>query len=469
MDSKEFRKQAHILVDWMADYMDGGVRDYPVKTKAKLGDVRAMLPDAPPMDGEEFSKIFDDFKSIVVPNLTHWQNPRFFGYFPTGGSAPSVLAEMLASSLGVNAMMWETSPAATEMEQQVLGWLRDMCGLPATWQGVIQDTASAATLCALLTAREKAVDWASNRKGLQKQASMTVYCNAEAHSSVEKAMKIIGLGAENLKHVPILDDRSMDPTALAEMIAVDKANNLLPIAIVATVGATGTGASDHLGPIGEVAKEHGLFFHVDAAWAGSAMICPEFRGMIAGLEQADSYVFNPHKWLLTNFDCSAYFVKDPDMLIRTLAILPEYLKNNEGSDVVNYRDWGIPLGRSFRALKLWFVIRSYGVAGLQKIIRNHVAWGVELAKIIDKDPDFTLVTGPHLSMNTFAYTPKGMDKKAADIATKALVETINNDGFTYVTRTVVDGRSVIRLPIGPTATTRKDVMDSWQRIKDLAG
>jgi len=347
-------------------------------------------------------------------------------------------------------------------------WLRDICGLPSGWQGVIQDTASGATLCALLAARERASNWQSNQAGMQAQPLMTVYCNGEAHSSVEKAIKIIGLGADALRHVPVDAYQAMDPKALKDMVEADIAAGHKPIAVVATVGTTGTGASDPLPEIGAVAAAHGLYYHVDAAWAGSAMICPEFRYLIKGLEAADSYVFNPHKWLMTNFDCSAHFMKEPELLTRSLSILPEYLKTKDGDAVNNYRDWGVPLGRRFRALKLWFVIRSYGVSGLQTIVRNHVAWGEELAGIVAADNDFELVTGPNLSLITFAYAPKGMREDAAEAATKALVETVNKDGFTYITRTILDGRSVIRFPIGQTNCTRSDVMDSFARIKALA-
>jgi len=468
MDSKDFRKHAHDMVDWMADYMEGGVRDYPVKPDVEPGAVKAMLQSDAPIEGEDFAAIFKDFTEIAVPNITHWQHPRFFGYFPANGSPPSLLAEMLTATLGVNAMMWETSPAATEMEERVMGWLRDICGLPSTWQGVIQDTASGATLCALLAAREKASNWASNQAGMQAQPLMTVYCNGEAHSSVEKAMKIIGLGADALRRVPVDELQSMIPEALEAMVEEDIAAGHRPIAVVATVGTTGTGASDPLDEIGEVAAAHDLYYHVDAAWAGSAMICPEFRHLIKGLEVADSYVFNPHKWLMTNFDCSAHYMKEPELLTRSLSILPEYLKTKDGDAVNNYRDWGVPLGRRFRALKLWFVIRSYGVSGLQAIVRNHVAWGEELASVVAADDDFALMTGPNLSLITFAYAPASMDADAAEIATKALVEKVNKDGFTYITRTILDGRSVIRFPIGQTNCARADVMDSWARIKALA-
>lgn len=465
MDIKDFRKNAHDMVDWMADYMEGGVRDFPVRPVITPGEIKAKLPAAAPIEGESFGAIFKDFKDIAVPGLTHWQHPRFFGYFPANSSPPSVLAEMLTAALGVNVMMWETSPAATEIEEQMLEWLRDMSGLPHDWQGVIQDTASTATLCAVLTARERATAWQSNSTGMRDQPQLTYYTSSESHSSVMKAIRIAGIGDEALRSVPLGDDLAMDAAALKGMIADDILAGRKPAGIVATVGTTSTGAVDPIRAIGEIANTHNIHFHVDSAWAGSAMICPEFRSMIDGLELADSFVSNPHKWLMTNFDCSVYYVKDAEALKRTFSIMPAYLKTKETGTVTDYRDWGIPLGRRFRAMKLWFVMRSYGVSGLQKIIRNHIAWAGELAEIIKEDKDFEIVTGPNLSLISFRVVAG--DERESDSLTEKLVQLVNDDGYTYLTRTIVKGRPAIRIQIGQTQTTQSDVQDAWKHITSL--
>lgn len=465
MDIKDFRKNAHELVDWMADYLEGGVRDYPVRPNIDPGSIRAKLPTMAPTEGESFGEIFKDFEDIAVPGLTHWQHPRFFGFFPANSSAPSVLAEMLTAALGVNAMMWETSPAATEIEEQMLTWLRDMSGLPSTWQGVIQDTASTATLCAVLVAREKATGWTSNGEGLKNKPQLTYYTSAESHSSVIKAIRIAGIGDEALRSVSLGDDLAMDPQALKGMIADDILSGKKPAGIIATVGTTSTGACDPVRAIGEIANQHDIYLHVDSAWAGSAMICPEYQYMIDGLELADSFVSNPHKWLMTNFDCSVHYVKDSESLTRTFSILPEYLKTKNTGKVTDYRDWGIPLGRRFRALKLWFVMRSYGTSGLQQIIRNHIAWAEELAAMITADDNFELVTGPNLSLLSFRVA--GSDAAMSDVATGRLSQAINDDGFTYLTKTIVRGRPAIRFQIGQSEVRREDVFDSWSRIVSI--
>ncbi|MCK5576323.1 MAG: aspartate aminotransferase family protein, partial [Sphingomonadales bacterium] len=356
MDSSEFRKHAHTLVDWMADYMDN-VGDFPVRSQVKPGDVAAQLTAKPPARGEDMTAIFDDFKSIVVPGMTHWQHPSFFAFFPANVSPPSVLAEMLIATMGAQCMMWETSPAATEMETRVMSWLGGMIGLPDNFSGVIQDTASTATFCAILAAREKATDWRVNDEGLAGAEQLTFYASVENHSSIEKAIKMAGIGKNNLRLIPSDDNFAMNVDALKAAISDDRAKGFTPAGIVACIGGTALGGMDDLTAVGAVAEAEGLYLHVDAAWAGSALICPENQHLIKGIEKADSFVFNPHKWMFTNFDCTAHFVKDTDTLVRTLTILPEYLKTREGSAVIDYRDWGVQLGRRFRALKLWFVIR----------------------------------------------------------------------------------------------------------------
>lgn len=466
MDSGEFRKNAHAIIDWIADYMDG-VRDFPVRSQVGPGDVRQKLPPVPPEAPEPFEALMADFKDIILPGVTHWQHPRFFAYFPANVTPASQLAEMLISALGINAMLWETSPAATELEEAMMEWLKGMIDLPAGWSGVIQDTASSATFCAVLAAREKATGWQVNEHGLTEAPKMAFYTSAEAHSSLEKAVKMAGLGKAAIRLVPTDADRALQPTALAAMLEEDRKNGIRPAMVMATVGSTSVGACDPLKAIGIIARANDMYFHVDAAWAGSAMICPEFRYLLDGVETADSFVFNPHKWMGVQFDCTAHFVRDKDMLIRTLTILPAYLKTREGSRVTDYRDWGVQLGRRMRALKLWFVIRLQGVSGLQAMIRNHVAWAEDLARHIRAAPGFDLVTGPNLSLLTFRLVPEGADAKTADQMTERLLAAVNDDGFTYLTRTLVEGRPVIRFQVGAVQTTHEDVLAAWRQVTKL--
>lgn len=467
MQSEEFRKYGHEIVDWIADYMDGAA-DYPVRAQVLPGEIRAKLPENAPDAGEPFAAMMQDFKDIILPGITHWQHPRFFAYFPANASPPSLLAEMLMGALGVNAMLWETSPAATELEEQMVDWMKNMMQLPASWSGVIQDTASSATFCAVLAARERATGWQVNETGLRDARQLAFYTSSEAHSSLEKAVKMAGLGRASVRLVPTGKDHAMQPEALAQMIAEDKANGIKPAMVMATVGSTSVGAFDPLQAVGDIARANDVYYHVDAAWAGSAMICPEFRPLMAGVEMADSFVFNPHKWMGVNFDCSLHFVRDKGVLIRTLTILPAYLETREGETVTDYRDWGIQLGRRIRALKLWFTIRSYGVVGLQNMIRQHVAWAIELAETISAEPDFEIVTKPNLSLFTFRYVPDSKFAHEHDVISDQLLQTVNDDGFTYLTRTVVNGRPVIRFQIGPLNTTQDHISAAWARVAKIA-
>jgi len=467
LNSNEFRQHGHQLVDWIADYMDS-VKNLPVRAQVKPGDIKAQLPRIAPSAGEPFEALMRDFESIVMPGITHWQHPRFFAYFPANVTPPSMLAEMLVNALGVNGMLWETSPAATELEEQMICWLKDMLKLPTAWTGVIQDTASSATFCAVLAARERATGWKVNEEGLKHAPKLAYYTSSEAHSSLEKAVKMAGLGRAAIRLVPVDAGQAMQPKALAEMMEADRAKGIIPAMVMATVGSTSIGAADPLQPLGVIARANKAYFHVDAAWAGSAMICPEYRYLIDGIEAADSFVFNPHKWMGVQFDCTAHFVRDKDTLLRTLTILPAYLETREGTDVTDYRDWGIQLGRRMRALKLWFVIRSYGVEGLQEVIRNHVAWANELAKTIKSEPDFELVTGPNLSLLTFRFTPKGKSASEFDTLSDTLLQAVNDDGFTYLTRTLVEGRPVIRFQIGQTQVGQSDVVEAWHRVTKIA-
>ena len=472
VDIEEFRQHAHAFADWMADYL-ASVEQYPVRAQVKPGDVAARLAKEPPSAPEAMARIFADFQADLLPGMTHWQHPSFFAYFPANSSPPSVLAEMLTATLAANGMLWETSPAATEVETRVMEWLRQMIGLPEGFAGVIQDTASTATLTALLTARERATGWRAGEDGLTALGAegkgFTVYTSEDSHSSVEKAATLAGLGRRSLRKIATDEAFAMIPEALAAAIAQDRAQGLTPTAVVATRGPTGVGAIAPLAPIAGICRDEGSWLHVDAAWAGSALVLPEHRWMIAGVEAADSFVFNPHKWLFTNFDCSAYFVRDPEALTRTFAIAPAYLQTREGTRVIDYRDWGIPLGRRFRALKLWFVIRSYGVEGLKAMIARHIDWAQELARQVDASADFELVAPPSLALFNFRYRPPGLESEEA-LATvnRSLLERLNDSGRLYLTRNLVQGRFAIRFAVGQTATTRSHVQEAWQQIQETA-
>lgn len=468
MTDDSFRRHAHAFVDWMADYLEG-VERLPVRAQCRPGDIAARLPAAPPEAGEPIEAIFRDFESIILPGITHWQHPNFHAFFPANSSPPSVLAEMLTATLGVQGMIWQTSPAATELEIRVLDWLRQMIGLPQGFAGVIQDTASAATLCAILAARERATGWRGNAQGLADQGRFAVYCSAEAHSSVDKAVRIAGLGDGALRKVPADDAFAMRADALADAIAADRAAGARPLCVIATLGTTAAGGVDPLAEIAPICAREGLWLHVDAAWAGSALVLPEARWMIAGVEQADSFVFNPHKWLFTNFDCSACFVRDPEAWVRTFAIAPEYLKTAEDAAVVNFRDWGIPLGRRFRALKLWFVIRNFGVEGLRARIRAHIALAKDLAARIAAAPDFEILAPARLALFCFRYRPPGVAEGAAlDALNARLLEALNDSGRVYLTHARLNGAYAIRFCVGQTNTQHRHVEAAWELIQDTA-
>lgn len=469
MDTAEFRRQAHAVADWIADYMEG-VERFPVRAQVKPGEIAARLAAAAPESGEPMEQILADFNSVVLPGITHWQHPSFFAYFPANSSPPSVLAEMLTAALGANGMLWQTSPAATEMETRVLDWLRQLTGLPEGLHGVIQDSASSATLCAILTARERATGWRANEEGLSAVPPLAVYCSAEAHSSVEKDVKVAGLGRRQLRPIPADERFAMRPDALEAAIEADRAAGIVPACVVATLGTTGVGAFDPLRSIGEVCQRQGVYLHVDAAWAGSAFILPEHRHWLDGAEYADSFVFNPHKWLFTNFDCSAHFVRNPAELVRTLEILPAYLQTRERSEVTDYRDWSVPLGRRFRALKLWFVMRSFGAERLRERIAAHIALARELEGWIVAEPGFELVAPRSLALVNFRFHPPGVDDgEAVDRLNESLLEVLNASGRLYLTQNRVNGAFAIRLSIGQTWTERRHVEAAWDAIRETAG
>ncbi len=467
MDHDEFRKYAHKVVDWMADYLET-VEKYPVKSQVKPKDIIKKLPLNAPIKGENFEKIFADFEEIILPGITHWQSPNFFAYFPANSSHPSILAEMLMTTLGAQCMSWVTSPAATELEERVMEWLRDMIGLPKNFSGVIQDTASTSTTCSLLTAREQMTNYEINSSGMNDKGILTVYCSSETHSSIEKAVKIIGLGKKNLRKITVDEKYAMDPKALEETIESDINNNMNPTAVVATIGTTGSTAIDPLKQIGEVCSKYNIWLHVDAALAGTALILPENRWMIDGIEYADTLTMNPHKWMFTNFDCSAYFIKDPEALVRTFEILPEYLKT-KAEGVNNYRDWGLQLGRRFRALKLWWVIRDFGVEGLQKKIRKHIQMTKDLVGEIRESSNFELLAPVPLNTICFRYKPPGInDLEELNLINENLLENLNSTGKVYMTHTKLNGVYTIRFVIGQTSVEQKNVNNAWLLIKEIA-
>ncbi|MFO7853538.1 MAG: pyridoxal phosphate-dependent decarboxylase family protein [Bacteroidota bacterium] len=467
MTNEEFIKRAHELVDWIGNYLET-IENYPVKSQAKPGEIYSSLPELPPLEAENFTEIFNDFKEIIMPGMTHWQSPNFFAYFPANSSAPSVLAEMIIAALGAQCMIWETSPAAAELEERVMNWLRDIIGLPANFEGVIQDTASTAALAALVTARERISDFRINEKGFKDEPVYRIYGSTQTHSSIEKAVKIAGFGRSNFHKVGVRDDLSLDPSQLAEAIEKDLSQAYIPCCVVATVGTTGTVAIDPVREIGELCSKHNIWLHVDAALAGTAMILPEYNWLIDGKEYIDSFVFNPHKWMFTNFDCSAYFVKDANTLIQTFEILPEYLRTRTRGLVNDYRDWGIPLGRRFRALKLWFVIRSFGLKGLQEKVRNHISYAAWLTDRVEEDPDFEM-TAP-LSLNTvcFRYRPENRDEKSLNEINERLNHKLNDTGKIYLTHTMINDKYSLRMVTSQTNVKLENVRRAWYLIKETA-
>ncbi len=466
MDKEQFRQWSHKAADWGADYRES-LRDRPVRAQTAPGEIAAAIASAPPEMAEPMEAIFADFEKTIVPGMTHWQHPRFFAYFPANAAPVSVVAEYLVTAMAAQCMLWQTSPAATELETKVLDWLRQALGLPAGFAGVIQDSASSATLAAMLVMRERALEWQGNAKGLAGQKPVRVYSSDQVHTSIDRAVWIAGIGQDNLVRIPTKGAlRSMDADALSEAIAREREAGLLPAGIVASVGGTSVGGSDDVASVCAVARKHGLYVHVDAAWAGSAMICPEFRSLWSGVEEADSVVFNPHKWLGAQFDCSAHFVRDPESLVKTLAIQPEFLKTHGKEGLINYSEWSVPLGRRFRALKLWFLIRAHGLEGLRSMIRNHVAWAGELAERLAREPDFEIVTQPMLSLFSFRHrAPDGSDEDAHNLA---LVNRINDQGRIYLTQTRVDGRVAIRFQVGQFEATEADVDTAFDAIVDAA-
>ena len=464
MDAESFRKHGHELVDWMADYFTE-VENYPVMPQVKPGDILKQLPKSAPRTAEGFDDIFKDFKEIIMPGMTHWESPNFMAYFPANKSKASVLAEMLMSTLGAQCMVWLTSPAAAELEEQMMEWLREMIGLSENFTGVIQDTASTATLSALITARERATKYQINEKGF-KNERFVIYASKEIHSSIDKAVKIAGFGIEQLRKIEVDEHFALKPEVLKEQIQADIKLGLQPLAVVSAIGTTSTTAIDPIAAIGAICEQYNLWHHVDAAYAGTALVLPEMRWMAEGVESADSFVFNPHKWMFTNFDCTAYFVKDPSTLVNTFAIMPDYLKTSVDDEVKNYRDWGIPLGRRFRALKLWFVIREMGVEGIQEKIRKHIALGKWLAEQVNEHEDFELLAPVPLNTVCFRYK-SATAEKLADI-NKEIMNSVNATGKLFFTQTSINGMFTLRLAFGNTNLEVYHVENAWNLIKEKA-
>jgi aromatic-L-amino-acid decarboxylase len=466
MTPQEFRRYGRAVVDWIADYYER-VESLPVLAQVEPGQIRAALPPQPPLHGEPFEAILKDVEELILPGLTHWQSPNFFAFFPANSSPPAVLGELLSAGLGVQGMLWATSPACTELETHVLDWLVDMLGLPEKFKsttaggGVIQDTASSASLCALLAARERATGFASNRQGCD--GRLVAYASSQAHSSIEKAVKIAGLGRDNLRLIEVDERFAMRPGALARQIAADRQAGLLPCFVCATVGTTSSNAIDPLPEIGRICREGGVWLHVDAAMSGSAALCPEFRHIHDGLELADSYCFNPHKWMFTNFDCDCFYVANRATLINTLSVLPEYLRNKatESGAVIDYRDWHIPLGRRFRALKLWFVIRHYGVEGLRHHIRRHVALAQAFAAWVEGDVRFELAAPAPLNLVCFRH-------RGGDEINQRMMDRLNQSGDLYLTHTRLNDRLTLRFSVGQTHTEFRHVERAWQRLCQVA-
>lgn len=466
MDGEAFRQWSQRAADWGADYRET-IRERPIRAQVQPGDIAALIPPSPPEAPEPMEAIFADFEQKIVPGMTHWQHPSFFAYFPANAAPVSVVAEYLVSAMAAQCMLWQTSPAATELEIMTVDWMRQALGLPLGFAGTIQDSASTATLAAVLTMRERALEWAGNKTGLSGQPRLRVYSSDEVHTSVDRAIWISGVGEDNLIRIPTRGKlRGMEVEKLDAAIAADRDAGFLPTGIIACVGGTSVGATDDIAAIAVVAKRHGLYLHVDAAWAGSAMICPEFRHFWEGVAEADSIVFNPHKWLGAQFDCSIQFLRDPASLVRTLAIKPEYLKTHGKDGIINFSEWSVPLGRRFRALKLWFLLRAHGLEALRDMVRRHVALAEQHFRRIAATPGFEIVSEPMLSLYAFRHT--AADDRDLDRHNLALVEAINADGRIYVTQTRVDGKVAIRFQIGQFETTAADIDRAYQAIVEIA-
>jgi aromatic-L-amino-acid/L-tryptophan decarboxylase len=463
-NKEEFIRNSAAITEWIAGYLEG-VENYSVRSRNKYGELKNLLPDDPPEAGLEISAIFEDFKKIILPGITHWQSPNYFAYFPANNSEPSILAEYITAAMGVQGMKWITSPAATELEDQMLEWLRKMIGLPADFTGVIQDTASVSTLCAMLAARERSTGNRSNESGLADE-KLRVYCSAEAHSSIEKAVRIAGIGSENLVKIPVDKECRMNTTELEKSIKNDLAAGYKPACLVGALGTTGTCAIDPIEDMGKIAARYAIWYHIDAAFAGTALVLPEFRNTIHGLGMADSFVFNPHKWMFTNFDCSAFFVKDKDQLQQTFRLVPSYLQTNTNQQANDYSNWGIQLGRRFRSLKLWFVIRNYGLEGIRSRIRMHLELSGYFENWIRQHDKLEMTAPRSLAVTCFRYNPGNKDNAGLNMLNSLLLEKINDTGKMYISHTFVGDKYSLRFVCAQTNTEKKHVEKAMQVINE---
>lgn len=466
LQKQHFHQDAEKVLEWVERYFEQ-LECLPVKSNVTPKAIYDQIPAQPPAGSESLEQILNDLTQVILPGMTHWQHPNFHAYFPANSSMESLLADFITSAIGAQCMIWDTSPAAAELEERMVEWLRDSMGLPGGFEGVIQDTASSATLVAILTAREVKTDFQSNENGVPH--NLRIYCSTETHSSIEKAVGISGIGKKNLIKIAVDEQLRMRPEVLEEQIKNDLAQGLVPTCVVVAIGTTGTVAVDPLATIAEICRKYNIWLHVDAAYAGTALLLPEYRWMIEGIEQADSFVFNPHKWMFTNFDCSVYYVKNADILIRTFEVLPEYLKTKSRGLVNDYRDWGIPLGRRFRALKLWFVLRSFGLEGLKEKLRMHIRLNESFAKSIKQADDFELVTTPFLNFTCFRWRPPHItEEEELNEWNEHLLDTINKSGKLFLSHTKVMGKYALRMVIGQTYVEKSHVRKAIATIRTLA-
>ncbi len=455
MDWEDYRRWGKIGVEWGTEYRKN-LRDFPVRPPLKPGEIFNKIPKIPPELPEKVESIFQDFKDIILPGVTHWQHPRFFSYFPSNAAPSSVFAEILTNTMSPMCMLWQTSPSATELEEKIIDWLKEALDIPKDFAGVIQDSATSATLSAVLTMREKALKWKGNKQGLFNQQILRIYVSSEAHISIDRSVWFSGIGEENLIKIPVKGEtRSMDPDKLIKQITEDKKCGYIPSGVIGVIGGTSCGACDKISELSEICKKESMYLHVDAAWAGSAMICPENRYLWSGIEDADSIVFNPYKWLGAQFDCSIQFLKNKEMQQKTHTNVPDYLKTSGVDDITNLSELTIPLGRRFRALKIWFLLRSEGLENLRNMIRNHIKWSVKLSQRLEKLSGIEIVTKPILSLFTFRYNQQNIDDHNS--LNEQILRKINEEGKIYLTPTTVDNKYVIRFVTGTFELTEQDV------------
>lgn len=463
---ENFIQDSAEIIQWIDHYLNH-ISEFPVKSQVAPGEIYEQIPASPPKSSESLECIMRDLETIIMPGITHWQHPNFHAYFPANTSVESVMAEFITSAIGAQCMIWDTSPAAAELEQRMMEWLRDSMGIPSMYEGVIQDSASSASLVALLTAREVASGFTSNEEGVP--ANLKVYCSTETHSSIEKAVGVCGIGKKNLNKIEVDQLLRMDPAALEKQILADLKKGHKPCAVVAAIGTTGTVSVDPLKEIAALCKKYGIWLHVDAAYAGTALLLPEYRWMIEGIEQADSFVFNPHKWMFTNFDCSVYFVKNAELLIKTFEVLPEYLKTKSRGKVNDYRDWGVPLGRRFRALKLWFVVRSMGLEGIREKLRYHIQLNQHFSDSLKNIPGIVLAMKPFLNFSCYRLEPPGIESvDALNEINETFLEEINRNGKLFLTHTKINGLYTLRMIIGQSYVEKKHVDLALTEIRSAA-